>query len=56
MNFELKPMGLVVASTEKCDALVILVPADFKAGKDDLSALVAQALKSADLEAKPGKL
>jgi len=56
MNFELKPMGLVAASTEKCDALVILVPVDFKAGKDDLSALVAQALKSADLETKPGKL
>jgi len=55
MNFELKPIGLVGASTEKCDALVVLVPQDFKAGKDDLSELVGQALKSADLEAKPGK-
>ena len=56
MNFELKPMGLVGASTEKCDALIVLVPQDFKAGKDDLSVLVAQAIKSLDLETKPGKL
>ena len=55
MNFELKPMGLVGASTEKCDALIVLVAQDFKAGKDDLSALVAQTLKSGDLETKTGK-
>lgn len=55
MNFELKPIGLVGAANEKCDALIVLVPQAFKAGKDDLSALVAQALKSGDLEAKPGK-
>jgi len=56
MNFELKPLGLVGVSSEKCDALVVLVPQGFKSGKDDLSLLIAQALKSADLEAKPGKL
>jgi leucyl aminopeptidase len=56
MNFELKPIGLVGASTEKCDALIVLVAQDFKAAKDDLSALVAQAITSADLETKPGKL
>ena len=56
MNFELKPMGLVGASIEKCDALIVLVPQDFKAAKDDLSVLVAQAIKSSDLETKPGKL
>ena len=56
MNFELKPMGLVGAANEKCDALLVLVSQTFKAGKDDLSVLVAQALKSADFEAKPGKL
>ena len=56
MNFELKPLGLVGAATEKSDALIVLVPQDFKAGKDDLSVLIAQALKAADLETKPGKL
>ena len=56
MNFELKPMGLAGAANEKCDALLVLVPQTFKAGKDDLSILVAQALKSGDFEAKPGKL
>lgn len=56
MNFELKTFGLVGASAEKCDALIVLVPPDFKAAKDDLSALVSQALKSADLDTKAGKL
>ncbi len=56
MNFELKPLGLVGVSTEKSDALIVLVTQDFKAGKDDLSVLVAQAIKSEDLETKPGKL
>jgi leucyl aminopeptidase len=55
MNFELKPMGLVGVANEKCDALIVLVPQAFKAGKDDLSVLVGQALKAGDLEAKPGK-
>lgn len=54
MNFELKPMGLVAVANEKCDALIVLVPQAFKAGKDDLSVLVAQTLKSDDLVAKPG--
>ncbi len=56
MNFELKSLGLVGAASEKCDALVVLVPQDFVAAKDDLSALIAQAIKSGDLETKPGKL
>lgn len=56
MNFELKSIGLVAASTEKADALIVLVAQDFKAAKDDLSDLVAQAIKAADLETKPGKL
>ncbi len=56
MNFELKPLGLVGVASEKCDVLVVLVPQGFKAAKDDLSALVAQTIKSSDLEAKAGKL
>ena len=46
MNFELKPLGLVGVASEKCDVLVVLVPQSFKAAKDDLSALVAQTIKS----------
>ena len=56
MNFELKPLGLVGVASEKCDVLVVLVAQSFKAAKDDLSALVAQTLKSSDLESKAGKL
>ncbi len=56
MNFELKPLGLVGVASEKSDVLIVLVPQSFKAAKDDLSVLVAQALKSADLETKAGKL
>ena len=56
MNFELKALGLVGVASEKCDVLVVLVTQDFKPAKDDLSSLVAQTLKSADLESKAGKL
>nr|WP_295785268.1 leucyl aminopeptidase [Rhodoferax sp.] len=55
MNFELKSIGLEGAATEKCDALIVLVSQDFKAGKDDLSALLVQTLKSGDFETKAGK-
>jgi leucyl aminopeptidase len=55
MNFELKPLDLIGAADEKADVLVLLVPKDFKAGKGDLSALIAAALKSGDLEAAAGK-
>ena len=55
MNFELKHLDLVGAADEKADVLVILVPKDFKAGQDDVSRLIASALKSGDLEAVAGK-
>lgn len=55
MNFELKPLGLVGVTSEKCDVLVVLVPQGFKAAKDDLSSLIAQTIKSSDLETKAGK-
>jgi leucyl aminopeptidase len=56
MNFELKTLDLTAASALKCDALVVLVMANFKPGKDALSLQVAQALKAEDLQSKPGKL
>jgi leucyl aminopeptidase len=55
MNFELKALGLPGAAIEKCDALVVLVASSFKPGKDDLSLLIAQAIKAGDWEAKAGK-
>lgn len=55
MNFELKPLSLVGAADEKCDALIVLVPQSFKATKDDLSALIAQTIKAGDFETKAGK-
>lgn len=56
MNFELKPLGLAAVASEKCDALVVLIPEGFKPGKDDLSLLAGQSIKDKDLETKPGKL
>jgi len=56
MNFEIKSLGLAGVASEKCDALIVLVPQELKAAKDDLSVLIAQAIKSKDLETKPGKL
>ena len=55
MNFELKHLDLLAAADEKADLLVLLVPKDFKGGRDDLSTLIASALKSGDLEATAGK-
>ena len=55
MNFELKPLDFQAATTAKTDALLVLVPAQFKAGRDALSQLVAKAHKSGDLETTAGK-
>ena len=56
MNFELKTLDLAGVAGEKCDALVVLVADSFKPAQDSLSALVAQTLKSGDLESKAGKV
>lgn len=45
MNFDLKKLDLEAAAIEKCDLLAVLVPEEFKPGRDELSALVAQAIK-----------
>ena len=55
MNFELKHLDLIGAADEKADVLVLLLPKDYKGGKDDLSTLIATALKSGDLETSAGK-
>jgi leucyl aminopeptidase len=56
MDFELKTLSPSGASSEKCDALVLLVSESFKGGKDALSKLASDAQKARDFEAKPGKL
>ena len=56
MNFELKSLGLAGVLGEKCDALVVLIPESFKAGRDALSLLIAQVVKSKDLSLEAGKL
>lgn len=58
MDFELKTLTRARLCTEKCDALVVLVPQDAPtlSGTDPLAALIALAIKSGDFETKPGKL
>ncbi len=56
MNFELKALDLAQAASHKGDALIVLVPNGFKAGKGALSDLIGAALKAGDLETKCGKL
>ena len=56
MDFELKTLSLPGAAAEKTDALIVLVPLSFKAGKGALDLLVADALKSGHFEAKAGRL
>ena len=57
MDFELKTLTQTRLCTEKCDALVVLVPQDASStsGADAVSTLAALAIKSGDLETKPGK-
>ena len=55
MDFQLKTLDAASAASEKCDALVLVVPEGYKPGKDALSRLVADAVKAGDLETKPGK-
>jgi leucyl aminopeptidase len=56
MNFELKTLEPGAAAGLPCDALVVLVPAGFKPGRDELSRLIGQALKAGDLDTQAGKL
>lgn len=56
MNFDLKTLDLAAAAAQPCDALVVLLPAGFKPGKDAFSAQIGQALKAGDLDTKAGKL
>ena len=56
MDFELKTLNRALVCSEKTDALMVLVPEGFSGGGDALSVLAALAIKSGDLETKPGKL
>ena len=56
MDFELKPLSLTRVCSEKCDALLVLVPSDMVDGDDAVSKLIASAIKAGDFEAKPGKI
>lgn len=56
MDFELKKLTRSLICSEKTDALIVLIPEGMTPGDDPLSVMAALALKSGDLEAKPGKL
>ncbi|MEY3871199.1 MAG: hypothetical protein RLZZ296_194, partial [Pseudomonadota bacterium] len=56
MDFELKTLTRSRVCTEKCDALVVLVPQHLAEGDDTLSMFIEAATQSGDFERKPGKL
>ena len=56
MDFELKTLTRARLCTEKCDALIVLMPENPAPSDDALSQLAASAVKSGDFETKPGKL
>ena len=56
MDFELKTLTRSRLGTEKTDALIVLIPENFTVADDPVSALASLAIKSGDLETKPGKL
>jgi leucyl aminopeptidase len=56
MDFELKTLTRSRVCTEKCDALVVVVPQHVVEGDDTLSVLIEAATQSGDFERMPGKL
>jgi leucyl aminopeptidase len=56
MDFELKTLTRARVCTEKCDALVVIVPQHVMEGDDTLSVLIEAATQSGDFDRKPGKL
>ena len=54
MDFELKRLRLQEAASAKVDALLALVPSDFRAGDDALSVLIQGALDGEHLKADAG--
>ena len=56
MDFDLKTLTPALVCSEKADAVIVLIPEGFVAGDDILSEFGALAVKSGDLEVKPGKL
>jgi leucyl aminopeptidase len=55
MDFELKTLTRARVCSEKCDALLVLIPQDMVSGDDPVSQLAALAIKAGDFEAKTGK-
>jgi len=55
MNFDFQSQDLAAAAQEKCDALLVLVPDGWRAGRGPLNTLVAQAIKDGDLDTKTAK-
>ena len=55
MNFDFQSQDLAAAAQEKCDALLVLVPDGWRAGRSPLDLLVAQAIKDGDLDTKGPK-
>ena len=55
MDFELKTLDLAGAAREKADAVLVLLPQDWKPGRDVISRLAADALKAKALDPKSGK-
>jgi leucyl aminopeptidase len=56
MDFELKTLSRPRTASEKCDALIVLVPTDVQAQPDALSTLITSAIKARHFQGEPGKL
>ena len=52
MNFELKPLSLSDAASQKCDVLLVLLPDAFVPGADPFSVWLGQLQKAGDLPTK----
>lgn len=56
MDFELKTLSRPRTASERCDALIVLVPSAVPPQSDRLTVLIEQAIKARHFEPEPGKL
>ena len=56
MNFELKPLSVSAAASQKCDAMLVLLPATLPSAADPFSVWLQSLQKSGDLPVKPGAI
>ena len=56
MNFELKPLSLTGAASQKCDVLMVLVPQNYASTRDSFSVWLGELQRAGDLPTKASQM